>query len=585
LRSFVGAVNTIKLYTLKSGAAAEAIKNLTEKLRLFFTRLPVLSLSKTGDALLLNGEKIDIAEMASFRGIADSFLKHLEDVGLESLTFLNTVTLNQMNTLFGAFGSICGGAVSVDHWQRIARERELTGILFNQHLYEIEVVQNLNGHPADGSEVPPTFSPPEDPRLSQEQFDELADNFAGYLEEMFLIDDQDGIAHMIGKLLTGLENRVTPIRKSVLGTCGEALEKLDLAFQHDYIKLLADPLLSAFNKEEEPKIISETAAVLSRLVGHLILLADYPLASRILLNLRKRYQKFKAAKDPQAIMLASVMRKSLEPRTHRLLVADLRSDDPSRQQLAAQLLEGLGAVVAPLLVDTIKQEEDYRVRQTAALLLRKAGAKAIEGLKHQLASGIGAEERRRILDIIDTLTRDVRSEFALAVADENPHVREAAYRLAERIKDKKTVEILLDFVKSHNGPQAIGAIECLGRLGSEDVEETLIELLNSSRDEQLRIACCRALGQLGKPGGIETLVGVLLPRRKFLFFLERQSARLRAEAALALGQITHPMAAKNFARFINDDDPTVRKLARRALEADASSALSQRQKSAETSAH
>ena len=284
-------------------------------------------------------------------------------------------------------------------------------------------------------------------------------------------------------------------------------------------------------------------------------------------------------------MLASVMRKSLEPRTHRLLVADLRSDDPSRQQLAAQLLEGLGAVVAPLLVDTIKQEEDYRVRQTAALLLRKAGAKAIEGLKHQLASGIGAEERRRILDIIDTLTRDVRSEFALAVADENPHVREAAYRLAERIKDKKTVEILLDFVKSHNGPQAIGAIECLGRLGSEDVEETLIELLNSSRDEQLRIACCRALGQLGKPGGIETLVGVLLPRRKFLFFLERQSARLRAEAALALGQITHPMAAKNFARFINDDDPTVRKLARRALEADASSALSQRQKSAETSAH
>ena len=304
------------------------------------------------------------------------------------------------------------------------------------------------------------------------------------------------------------------------------------------------------------------ASLLSRLTTLFIQFVEYPLASRILGHLDKQFQKFKKAKDSNTQLFARSMNRQLEPMAQELLVDDLKCADPLRQRNAAQLLGSLGAVVMPLLVEIIKREDDYRARQIAAMLLEKLGPRAIERLKQFLVLEISAEERARILEIIDTLTTDLKTELFHALGDEDFNVRSAAYRVVERLNDDRVLDWLREFLQSENPALAIAAVKCLGMLKPPDVEADLLALLNSTSDDHLRVACCRALGQIAKPACVDMLFKLLQPQRSFIFS-KKHSPQVRAAAAFALGQIPHPKAAESLARFVGDRDPRIREIARK----------------------
>jgi HEAT repeat protein len=254
----------------------------------------------------------------------------------------------------------------------------------------------------------------------------------------------------------------------------------------------------------------------------------------------------------------------LNPITQNLLVADLKSGDSIRQRNASQLLETLGQVATPLLIDIIKQEEDYRSRQTAATLLAKQGSKAAERLKRLLVLEITAEERARVLQVIDTVTKDLTTELLHALEDENHQVRLAAFRLTERMNDKRMVAPLIENAKTLKGQIAVAAVNTLGKLKPPDAVEALSSLLNSTKEEELRTACCRALGQIANPDCIEPLSNVL-NQKKLVFRRPRYSDQVRATAAFALGHIAHPQAVKTLSQFVNDADQRIRAIAQTAV--------------------
>jgi HEAT repeat protein len=256
------------------------------------------------------------------------------------------------------------------------------------------------------------------------------------------------------------------------------------------------------------------------------------------------------------------MNRQLEPMAQELLAEDLKSADADRQRNAAQLLGSLGAAVMPLLVEIIKREDDYRARQIAAMLLEKLGPRAIERLKQFLVLEISAEERARILEIIDTLTTDLKTELFHALGDEDFNVRSAAYRVVERLNDDRVLDWLREFLQSEKPALAASAVKCLGKLKPPDVEADLLALLNSTSDDRLRVACCRALGQIAKPACVDSLVKLLQPQRSFIF-RKKQSSQVRAAAAFALGQIPHPKAAESLSRLVDDGDPRIREIARK----------------------
>jgi HEAT repeat protein len=261
-------------------------------------------------------------------------------------------------------------------------------------------------------------------------------------------------------------------------------------------------------------------------------------------------------------VLTKIMNEKLEATTLQLLVEDLKSADSDRQQRAAQVLGGLGRGMAPLLVDVIKQTDDLRVRQLAASLLKEQGAEAANVLKREVVLEISPQERVRILDVIDTVTKELRTEFAFVLDGDNAQVHEAAFRLAERLNDKKVVELLLDYAKNGDSQLATGAIKCLGRLKPAGASAVLVSLLNTMNDTERVVACCRALGQIADPASITPLAKILALPKGLLAFRQKRSPLVRATAAFALGQIPHPQAAKALAAHINDQDPRVKKIAR-----------------------
>jgi diguanylate cyclase (GGDEF)-like protein len=567
LRNLLGVARTVNLYPLESRAAKSALEKLARYLRSFIERRGVLTLSRADDALLANGEKVIASD---FKVFADKFHKYLARLGLSSLTFLRRFSDQELETFAGALGDLPDGGVEGKFWSRLAKEQGLSGILFDQHLYEVRVAESPV--PMGTAEIliqgaiPRYQAQPfnETIEIQVEPFQALMDSFPNQMKKMLLSGAKEDIRGKAEKLFSRFNEQDLTMRKTAIRICRDLLEHLTPAFQHDLAKLLPDPLLTAFSNEKNPDVTAEMAAFLNSMVDILIEFVDYQRAAQILSYLQKRRGELEERKDSHAQLLAKSLEKKLEPSIQKLLSEDLKSGETARLRNAAQLLASLGQVAVPFLTEIIKQEDDYRARKIAALLLKKQGQSGAERLRNLLVLEVGPEERSRILDVIDTLTPDLNSELGHALGDENPQVREAAFRLAERLNNKQTIDLLMNLAKSKNGDLAVSAIKCLGKLKPPNADEELIALLDSAQKDEIRTVCCRALGQIASHAAIEPLSKMLLPKGFFLF-KKKRSAPLRAAAAFALGQISHPSVSDALAPFVEDEDPRVRDIARAAM--------------------
>ena len=561
LRSLVGVSKNIKLYPVKSAVIKRVMEKLIKYIRHYIRIEGILTLSHTEDALLVNGKKVSALELQK---IADDYRNCLSAIGLRSLTFVQSFTAQELETFISVLGDLQTGAVENKFWERFSNEKGLSGILFNRHLYDIHVAET-RPPTASTSAVIKVIQPLEvsvaDASGVEAPFESFLDDFPDLIREMFHNNGDSDVKQAIQRLFTDFQAHQISTRKKVVQITKDLFESLEPAFQQDFIKALADPFLDAFSEEKNPDMMMEMALFLSNLVTSLIRFVEYPTAARILSCLNERKQQLEKSRDAHAKGIDKSLERKLEPSVQKLLVEDLKSGDPDRQRNAAQLLNSLKQVAVPLLIETIKQEDDPRVRQIAALLLKKQGSGAVNRLKKMLVLEITPEERLRILDIIDTLTTDLKSELIYALNDGNPRVQEAAFHLAERLNDNQTIELLIGMVKNGQGNLAVSSVKCLAKLNPPRVDEALSTLLNTTKDEELSIACCQALGQIASPSSIGPLSNILAP--KGLFWLrKKRSPQVRAAAAFALGQISHPKVTEVFAPLINDGDPRVQEIAK-----------------------
>jgi HEAT repeat protein len=381
------------------------------------------------------------------------------------------------------------------------------------------------------------------------------------LSDLLLKGDEGRVKQIIGRLVQRFLGGPVQNRQEVVNRFQDMMKGLNRGLLNQLAKLLTEPLLLLFSKEQDPVVVRELAGLLQQLSTILIQFVEYPTASRILLHLIRRYRQLVETSAEQAASLAKVIAKPLPPETQQLLRDDFRSGDPLRHQHAAQLLGSLDRVGWPLLIDIIKGEQDLRVRQIAASLLADNGEEAARLLKKELLLQGTSQERLRILEVIDNVTHEVSTELAFALCDEQPEVRQAALQLAERLTGDQVERVLLAQAENTNGEVAIGALRSLGKLKPQAALQRIIATLNSSKDPQRLIACCQILGEIAHPGSIEPLAN-LLASKGSLWWRKRHSPDVRASAAFALSQIAHPNVARILASYHDDRDPRVREVAR-----------------------
>ncbi|MFB3067890.1 MAG: HEAT repeat domain-containing protein, partial [Acidobacteriota bacterium] len=586
VRSLLTTSTNIKLYPPESQVITDSIEELQAVLQTLLVKRAALTLARVQEALLVNGQKVDTKD---FKAIADGFLRLLEAIGLRSLSFLKHVSTQELRTFIAELREPPVDGFDGEVWHRLAREQGLTGILFDQRTYGIlektfgtgtgqeePSEETVSGETASEVNLEPeqirpfAAAGPSGPMFVEPETEQLTDAFLQSAEtrlrDLFLKGDEEQSGQIIQQLFQDFALQTPTIRTNVIHVCGSLLKDVGLASQPQLVELLIDPLLLVLAEEEEPRLLEELGTLLYRTATSLIHFADYRRASRTLTHLGKRQRQLQEGGEGTL----PVFIRELEPETQRVLLENLKSQEPTRLQEATQLLGSLGPVATPLLIDVIKEEDNLEARQIASRLLGELGPEPVTLLKRELVLEGFAQQRVRILEVIDRITRDLKKELDFALDDESPKVRRAALRLVERLNDERLTSLLVERTSHQDPTIATAAISSLGKIKPAGAAQVLVSLLESAKDQKRIIASCRALGQIADPASIEPLAQLLAPQG-FFSFLKKRSPLVRATAAFALAQMSDPRVAEVLARHVDDDDSRVRQAARDVVDSQSSS--------------
>jgi HEAT repeat protein len=555
LRAFLGAAKNVKLYPLGSKPVTTAIAELHASLEMLLSRRPVLTLAGLNQSLLVNGEKVNTS---GFETLAGKFLEYIDSVEIVSLTFLKDLQPSDLEMFVGELRRLPAPGMGRMYWQNFTLDKGLTSLAVNERRYHLGVLESLMSSAAeesgqDGAE--PDAIDERSEQISEESLETLTRTAPSLGKELLMRGEDQLVRHLLRRLLGGFSDLEPQEREAVVKACGVLLDELILALQYQFTKLVANDLLGCLEEEMEPRVLRAMADVLHRMAASAIQFSDYQMASRMLHGLRSRRNGLEESDEAQA----EVLDRKLEATAQKLVSDDLQSGEPARQEKAAQLLGSLGRAGIPLIIEVIKQEKDYRIRYMAATLLAELGPEAAKQIKREVVLEVTAEQRFRVLEIIDTVTSDLHDELAYSLGDVNAKVRRAAFRLAERLNDNGVIDLLIDFARNDDIAVAKGAIRCLVNLRPASAVGALVSILKSAREPELAIACSQALGQLGDPASVDALARILTERR-FYVFSRRWNDQVRATAAFALGQISNPRATEVLSRFVTDADPRIRQI-------------------------
>lgn len=578
IRCLLTSASNVKLYPPESKAITRSIEDLKKALNGILIRRSSFTLAKIGEGLLVNGIKIDTAD---FKTMAESFLKLMARIGLNSITFLKHISIQDLRTFIAVLGSHADKELNGDLWRNFTRDQKTSSIIFDQHFYGILEDKNSIGSGQIGNIGEKVTEAKSDlssqialgqkeekavlEALPEENRVQLNEDFLisveQQLNDLFLKGEEKKSRQLVEQLFQNFREQTLQIRIKIIHICRNLLKNLIHTSQSWVVKQITDPLKIVLTEDKHPDLLKEISVLLTETTANLIRFGEYQCVTQCHVHLSQRLQELKESKDHQTRHLKIALIQELDEETQEILLGDLKSQDPFRQKQATRLLGVIGSAALQFLITVIKKEDDLRVRQIASHLLKNSGSEAAESIKRELVFAGFAEERFRILEIVDNITRDIKTELAYSLGDESPKVRHAAFRLLERMNDEELTSLLLDYANHEDSSMAMAAIKSLGKLKPSGTIDLLASLLNSVKETERLIACCRALGQIADPAGIEPLAELMVPG-SFFTFRKRKNPLVRATAAFALAQIPHPRVAEVFSLYLEDRDPRVRQSAR-----------------------
>lgn len=150
---------------------------------------------------------------------------------------------------------------------------------------------------------------------------------------------------------------------------------------------------------------------------------------------------------------------------------------------------------------------------------------------------IGFFESKETIDILEK-----------AMQDSNPNCRVAAVKSLVYVNDKRIYKLLLDALKDENHWVRINAIRAIQFLRFFEGAEEIIRLLENEKVIPVIVSAIKALGDIGGPSVVATLVK----------FIDDENKDIAINAIEALGDVKHPYSVQPLLELLHSIDTDIR---------------------------
>ncbi|MEE9264585.1 MAG: HEAT repeat domain-containing protein, partial [Vicinamibacteria bacterium] len=562
LRAFLGAAKNARLYPIDSPPVTRAVKELHDALATVLNKRAILNLACAGDALIVNGAKVNTHDYAE---LTQSFLAFVGGMQLNTISFSAELSEQDVGSFIDALRQVSARRGSDSAWDELVEKHELTHVSVNQASYELAWRQPGDSEEpvasSDVAELEEKKTPSKvEHSIANAPLEQLQADFPVLVWKLLEDRHSEAFSLLVGRLFEDYASRHIEQRERTIQAVSHAFEHVNLAKRSQFAQAALHDLLECLRSERDPKILPMLVAVLNQISMESIQIGDSRLAGLVVQGIREQRKRLREDEPALVGVLDGLLRVDVDVHASSIVQEDLCSDAVNRHRRATEFLGVLGEHGIPISIEIIKQEKSIRVRQLAARMLADLGPAGGRELKRALALEITVEQRFRILEVIDLVTRDLKTEITYSLGDANPKIRRAAFRLAERMKDNQIIEVVVPFAHREDLAVVKGTIRSLAQMGSIAAAKAVAAILDKTRAPELAIVCCQALGQIGDPASVEALVKALGRRRRF--GLGRWwPPQVRATAALALAQIRHRWAKDALKQFARDPEPQVRQIA------------------------
>ena len=521
-----------------------------------------LSLSLTAEAILLNGQPVS-ATRSDSRLIQDLY-KVLSDYGLQGIFFSRGITLDEIQRFIELFTKRPEEVSS--EWNTLVEELNLSHILPDRKVFlavsESKVVldkekifipgETKESEPLPEEEVKVKEAPP----LPSEQVEQLKDILSQFVKEKEELieavkaaevntEDIQRIADLLNKTDFSKLEKTLKRGEVIFGDVEEAQAKEE-----------APPQEAVPPEEEAPPqedISPREAAPPQEIIP---LQVEIPVA---------------AAPDSKfaGVVPDSKLVREAEQEIN-LAFQDLNSEDATTKAKAATWLARQEPLkLAEAGFKAINSDMPLKTRRLAATIIKKAGDEAVEAVLKKINHASPVLTLIRMLKVADVF---------LDYANLVPLLREIALlgpseavvlviEVLKQIPGKNADSVLLEMLNVAEKKPELDILSVFAERKIPEAIPLLLEiikpksLIHKEPEIQFQRQACRALGMIGSPDSIETLITVAKPSKSFTFQRAKPDS-VRAAAAWALTKFPQDeRVEKVLARLKKNKSPIIKKTA------------------------
>ena len=298
---------------------------------------------------------------------------------------------------------------------------------------------------------------------------------------------------------------------------------------------LVEPLQNAIKTKGDASASAFALYLLSKIKGSSLLTAYMGLA------------KHRAPEIRSAAIDAMVQ--TGEKQSVRFLNAGMVDPDPRVRASAAAGLAKISSPKSESLLIKALSDEDSAVRRSAAkTLVSLEGKETAAAASKLLSSESDPEVIESLLEIVGKGgTDDALKTLKSFLNGDKVELRHRAITTLRRLKNPKSVKMLVPLLKDPNADTRRMVVETIGQLKAKSVLPTLHDMLASDPEDQVRAAVARSLGELKEKDSGPFLEDSL-----------RDCRLVQCQAAIALGMLGHRQAVPALLAQLRDAAPEVR---------------------------